>query len=111
VLPLKQKPALKSSVAEVLRRFGADYLAQHSLSTAQAKAWRAIVACRTAALGGKTLVPKKTKDTKKKNQGHPKKTKKNQGHPSLTRQSQQKTKDTHKKPRKASRTAKAHAFS
>jgi hypothetical protein len=43
------------SVAEVLRRFGAPYLAQHPLSTAQAKAWRGIVACRTAALGGQRL--------------------------------------------------------
>ena len=48
----------KASVAAVLRRFGADYLAQpnrQKLSTAQAKAWRAIVACRTAALGGHQL--------------------------------------------------------
>ena len=48
----------KASVAAVLRQFGADYLAQlnqRNLSTAQAKAWRAIVACRTAALGGHAL--------------------------------------------------------
>lgn len=36
-----------ASVAGALRQFGAAYLAQHALSTPQAKAWRAIVACRT----------------------------------------------------------------
>lgn len=41
-----------STLADALHRFGAAYLAQRALSTAQAKAWRAIVACRTAALGG-----------------------------------------------------------
>lgn len=46
---------LAHGVAEVLRRFGAAYLATHALSTPQAKAWRAIVACRTAALGGQHL--------------------------------------------------------
>ena len=40
------------TVADVLRRFGAAYLAQCTLSTPEAKAWRAIVACRTQALGG-----------------------------------------------------------
>jgi hypothetical protein len=44
-----------ASLAEVLRRFGPEYLRSHSLSTAQAKAWRAIVSCRTAALGGQLL--------------------------------------------------------
>jgi hypothetical protein len=39
-------------LAQVLATFGPDYLAQHRLSATQAKAWRAIVACRTAALGG-----------------------------------------------------------
>ncbi|TVT68991.1 MAG: IS91 family transposase [Denitromonas halophila] len=39
-------------LAEVLARFGPHYLADHALSRAQAKAWRAIAACRTAALGG-----------------------------------------------------------
>ncbi|HEX5394350.1 MAG TPA: IS91 family transposase [Rhodocyclaceae bacterium] len=39
-------------LAEVLCRHGPAYLASHSLSAAKAKAWRAIVACRTAALGG-----------------------------------------------------------
>ncbi len=41
-----------ATLADALRDFGAAYLAQRALSTAQAKAWRAIVACRTAALGG-----------------------------------------------------------
>ena len=35
--------------------FGPAYLAVRTLSTAQARAWRAIVACRTAALGGERL--------------------------------------------------------
>lgn len=39
-------------LADILRTHGPAYLAQHALSHAQAKAWRAIVACRTAALGG-----------------------------------------------------------
>lgn len=43
------------AVAEVLRQFGTAYLAHRTLSTPQAKAWRAIVACRTAALGGERL--------------------------------------------------------
>ena len=42
-----------ASLAEVLRTFGAAYLRDHSLSTPQARVWRAIVACRTPALGGK----------------------------------------------------------
>jgi len=41
-----------ATLAGVLRRFGGAYLAAHALSTPQAKAWRAIAACRTAALGG-----------------------------------------------------------
>ena len=44
-----------ATLADALRQFGAGYLATHTLSTAQAKAWRAIVACRTAALGGQHL--------------------------------------------------------
>jgi hypothetical protein len=44
-----------TTLAEVLRHFGADYLRTHGLSTTQARAWRAIVACRTAALGGERL--------------------------------------------------------
>jgi Putative transposase/Transposase zinc-binding domain len=46
---------MAGSVAEVLRQFGAAYLRSHTLSTPQAKAWRGIVACRTAALGGQLL--------------------------------------------------------
>jgi len=44
-----------ATLADVLRQFGPAYLATHALSTPQAKAWRAIVACRTAAMGGKRL--------------------------------------------------------
>ena len=44
--------AARLGLAEVLARFGARYLARHFLSAAQAKVWRAIVACRTALLGG-----------------------------------------------------------
>jgi hypothetical protein len=41
-----------AGLAEVLARFGPAYLAQHRLTATQAKAWRAIGACRTEALGG-----------------------------------------------------------
>lgn len=41
-----------AGLAEVLRRHGPRYLATHELSPPKAKAWRAIVACRTAELGG-----------------------------------------------------------
>ena len=44
-----------ATLADALRQCGAAYLAKHTLSTAQAKAWRGIVACRTAALGGQQL--------------------------------------------------------
>jgi hypothetical protein len=44
-----------STLAEVLRHFGPGYLRTHALSTAQARTWRAIVACRTPALGGERL--------------------------------------------------------
>jgi hypothetical protein len=40
------------TLAEVFRRQGPAYLAKHLLSSAKAKVWRAIVACRTAVLGG-----------------------------------------------------------
>jgi hypothetical protein len=43
------------TLAEVLRRFGPEYLRSNRLSTAQARAWRAIVSCRTPALGGQLL--------------------------------------------------------
>src|SRR3989304_4040587 len=39
-------------LADVLRPHGPAYLAAHPLSVAKAKVWRAILACRTAALGG-----------------------------------------------------------
>ncbi len=45
----------KPTLADVLRLHGQDYLSRHSLSTPQAKAWRAICACRTAAMGGQQL--------------------------------------------------------
>jgi len=41
-----------AGLAGVLRRHGPAYLATHHLSAAKAKVWRAIVACRTPALGG-----------------------------------------------------------
>jgi len=44
-----------TTLAEVLRHFGPAYLRTHNLSTPQARAWRAIVACRTPALGGQRL--------------------------------------------------------
>jgi Zn finger protein HypA/HybF involved in hydrogenase expression len=44
-----------ATLADALRQFAAAYLATHSLSTHQAKAWRGITACRTAALGGQHL--------------------------------------------------------
>ena len=46
---------MATTLAEVLRHFGPGYLRTHALSTAQARAWRAIAACRTAALGGQRL--------------------------------------------------------
>jgi hypothetical protein len=47
-----ERPRLE--VADILRRYGAAYRAEHesSLSTAQRRVMRAITACRTAALGG-----------------------------------------------------------
>lgn len=39
-------------LADIFRTQGGAYLASHALSRNQAKAWRAIVACRTEALGG-----------------------------------------------------------
>ena len=44
-----------ATLADALSQFGPAYLATHALSTPQAKAWRCIVACRTAALGGEQL--------------------------------------------------------
>lgn len=45
----------KPSLAGVLHQHGPAYLREHTLSTPQAKAWRAICACRTAALGGQCM--------------------------------------------------------
>lgn len=42
----------RGGLAEVLATFGSDYLATRSLPRGAAKVWRAILACRTAALGG-----------------------------------------------------------
>ena len=44
--------ASHGGLAEILRSFGPAYLASHTLSLGEATAWRAILACRTAALGG-----------------------------------------------------------
>lgn len=44
-----------TGLAEVLRLGGAAYLHAHRLSPAQARAWRAICACRTPLLGGQQL--------------------------------------------------------
>lgn len=41
-----------ADLAEVLATFGPDYLATHALPRGAARVWRAILACRTAALGG-----------------------------------------------------------
>ncbi len=46
---------MAATLAQVLRHFGPQYLRAHALSTPQARAWRAIVACRTPALGGQQL--------------------------------------------------------
>jgi hypothetical protein len=39
-------------LADILKKHGQAYLATHALVPSQAKAWRAIVSCRTEALGG-----------------------------------------------------------
>lgn len=44
--------ARRAGLADILRRHAPAYLAMHALSVAKAKVWRAIVACRTAELGG-----------------------------------------------------------
>jgi hypothetical protein len=41
-----------ANLAEVLATFGPDYLATRPLPAGAARVWRAILACRTAALGG-----------------------------------------------------------
>jgi len=43
---------VRATLAKVLEAFGQAYLREHALSTPQARAWRAVVACRTPALGG-----------------------------------------------------------
>lgn len=45
----------KPSLAGVLREHGPAYLRERALTTPQAKAWRAICACRTPALGGQCM--------------------------------------------------------
>jgi len=42
----------RATLADIFRTHGDAYLASHVLTRNQAKAWRAIVACRTPALGG-----------------------------------------------------------
>jgi len=46
---------MATSLAEVLRHFGPQYLRLHPLSSALARVWRAIVSCRTRVLGGQRL--------------------------------------------------------
>ena len=46
---------MSTTLAQVLRHFGPGYLRTQGLSTPQAKAWRAIVSCRTPALGGQLM--------------------------------------------------------
>lgn len=43
---------VRSPVAEIFRLHGPDYLREHLLTPEQAKALRAMIACRTAVLGG-----------------------------------------------------------
>jgi hypothetical protein len=57
VAPARSAPARSSSearptVAEVFRRHGPAYLRDHTLTPQQGKVLRAVIACRTAALGG-----------------------------------------------------------
>lgn len=42
----------RTGLAEVLRAAGSEFLSSHALSAREAKVWRALVACRTEALGG-----------------------------------------------------------
>ena len=42
----------RPTLAGILRTHGSTYRRSHALSPTQARAWRAIVDCRTAALGG-----------------------------------------------------------
>ena len=43
------------NLAKVLQHFGSDYVRQHQLSAMHERVWRAIVSCRTSALGGQRL--------------------------------------------------------
>ena len=45
-------PSGRLQLADLLATYGQDYLAMHTLARSQARAWRAIVSCRTATLGG-----------------------------------------------------------
>ena len=47
-----QRPRLTCELADIVRRYGADYRAARRLPRAHLKVLRAIEACRTAALGG-----------------------------------------------------------
>ena len=46
---------LRTGLAEVFQTFGAEYLDAHGLTAPQAKVFRAVLDCRTAALGGHCL--------------------------------------------------------
>ncbi len=46
---------MATTLAEVLRHFGPQYLCLHPLTSALARVWRAIVGCRTRVLGGQRL--------------------------------------------------------
>ena len=49
--PATVRPA-RLTLADILRTHGPAYLASHRLAATQAQALRAIIECRTAALGG-----------------------------------------------------------
>ncbi len=46
---------MATTLAQVLRHFGPTFLRTCTLSTSQAKAWRAITGCRSPAMGGQLL--------------------------------------------------------
>ena len=46
---------MSATLAEVFQTFGAEYLDAHGLTAPQAKVFRAVLDCRTAALGGHCL--------------------------------------------------------
>jgi len=43
-------------LADIFRQHGQAYLAEHTLAPGQAKAWRAIVSCRTEALASRKAI-------------------------------------------------------